>query len=632
MGLYNRIKFAALSLFILLSIQLYGQQKETVKTPETIKELKAAIEKVMQEEQIPAIGIALVNADGPVWVESIGKINIEKNIDAGEKTLFRIGSTSKMFVSLAILKMQEEGLLSLNDKVRDLAPEIEFTNPWEETNPVLVVHLLEHTTGWDDYHNIEYAHNDTVLTLKEGLDFHPQSRVSRWVPGTRMSYCNSGPPVAAYIVEKISGKKFEDYIRENFFNPMGMKSATYFEDENYKKYGVTTYIGKEPQPYYHVLQRPSGSINATPTDMSKFLQFYINRAKVDSLQLITKQSLKRMETCMTTDGSKAGLELGYGLSNYTSPFKSFIYRGHNGSVPGGAIHSFAYLPEYNVGYSVAVNGGGYQGIVRISKLIMSFHTRNFREKEINIKKVPAAEVKDISGYYIPLNQRTKNSNFYMRILTLKKIWQDKDTIFTKGLFFGDTIKDIAINTTQYKSVKTGKINMARTTDPLDREVIVQFDLAVGSEQVLKHISSIFLFSQFAILIFWGILMLISVVYGFVWVIRYWLGKIEGGDAVKVRLWPFIASLFALLLLILFQVGMSDVEKYFSTPGFVSVSFMIATLGFAVAAVLSVVCVIKKRNADMNRVIYWYSVVLSVLHILIAFYLFWFGVIGIKVWS
>jgi CubicO group peptidase (beta-lactamase class C family) len=184
----------------------------------------------MEEEKIPAVGIAMVDKDGPVWIESLGKANIEKNIDTDNQTMFRIGSTSKMFVALAILKMQEEGLVSLKDTVRNLIPEIEFTNPWAEIRPILVEHLIEHTTGWDDYHNIEYAHSEIALSLKEGLDFHPQSRVSRWMPGTRMSYCNSGPPVAAYIVQKLSGKRYEDYIQKHVFNKAGMKHTKFIND------------------------------------------------------------------------------------------------------------------------------------------------------------------------------------------------------------------------------------------------------------------------------------------------------------------------------------------------------------------------------------------------------------------
>jgi CubicO group peptidase (beta-lactamase class C family) len=82
----------------------------------------------------------------------------EKPVDAD--TLFRIGSISKIFTSLSILKLVEDEKLGLNDPIRDWVEEVEFQNPWENESPVRIVHLLSHTTGWDDLHMSEYAHND----------------------------------------------------------------------------------------------------------------------------------------------------------------------------------------------------------------------------------------------------------------------------------------------------------------------------------------------------------------------------------------------------------------------------------------------------------------------------------------
>ena len=114
--------------------------------------------------------------------------------------------------------LADQGKLSLDDPVHKLAPEVWFENPWEATDPVRVVDLLEHTTGWDDMHLREYAKQaPDSMTLREGLDYDHHSRISRWRPGTRMAYCNSGPPVAAYIVEKLTGQRFEDYVQQNFF-------------------------------------------------------------------------------------------------------------------------------------------------------------------------------------------------------------------------------------------------------------------------------------------------------------------------------------------------------------------------------------------------------------------------------
>ena len=109
------------------------------------------------------------------------------------------------------------------------------------------------------------------MSVREGLDYDHHSRTSRWPPGTRMSYCNSGPPVAAYIVERLTGQKLEDFVQQNLFLPIGMRTATYFEPAP----GTATTLyhddGKTPYPYGHILMRPAGSINASANDMAAYL-------------------------------------------------------------------------------------------------------------------------------------------------------------------------------------------------------------------------------------------------------------------------------------------------------------------------------------------------------------------------
>jgi CubicO group peptidase (beta-lactamase class C family) len=126
------------------------------------------------------------------------------------------------------------------------------------------VHLLEHTTGWDDLGLRDYAFNpEQKASLREGLDLRPISRRSRWRPGTRFFYCNSGPAAAAYIVEQITRERFEDYIERNWFRPLGMKSASYHGAPEvlgrltklYQGDGTTRY------PYWKISLRPAGAIN-----------------------------------------------------------------------------------------------------------------------------------------------------------------------------------------------------------------------------------------------------------------------------------------------------------------------------------------------------------------------------------
>src|SRR5208282_3447069 len=128
--------------------------------PKSIPELQTAIEAVLKETRTPGAAIAIVSRDKAEWVAGVGKADVAANKPATAETLFRIGSTSKAFAALAALQLQEEGKLKLTDTIHQWVPDVAFSNPWEATDPVRLVHLMEHTTGFDDIHFREYALND----------------------------------------------------------------------------------------------------------------------------------------------------------------------------------------------------------------------------------------------------------------------------------------------------------------------------------------------------------------------------------------------------------------------------------------------------------------------------------------
>jgi len=170
-------------LVLVLCLQATGalaqnKKDDTSKPAQSIAELRQQLEKILADSHTPGVSVAIVHRDGPEWVAGLGKSNVAANQAATEETLFRIGSTSKAFASLSILKLANEGKLSLQDPVHKLVPEIWFENRWEATDPVRVVDLLEHTTGWDDMHLPEYAKDAKGMTLREGLDYYHHSRIS----------------------------------------------------------------------------------------------------------------------------------------------------------------------------------------------------------------------------------------------------------------------------------------------------------------------------------------------------------------------------------------------------------------------------------------------------------------------
>lgn len=610
-----------LTLWLVSFTHLIAQKANT--TPKTIDELKAAIEIVLDETQTPAVGIAMNNPDGSVWTTGIGQADIQNGIDASEHTMFRIGSITKMFVSLAILKLQEHGLVNLKDTVKSIIPEIAFSNPYAETAPILVEHLLEHTTGWNDLHIKEFAKSGEGMTLKEALDYHPQSRASRWVPGTRMAYCNSGPAVAAYIVEKISGQVYEDYIQHHFFDPLGMTNATFFNSDTYQRLGAKLYANGEAQEYWHILTRPSGSINASPSEMLKFLRLFLDRGKVDTLQLIGEASLNRMETPSSTKAAQAGLVYGHGLSNQSSEHNSFVYRRHLGGVANG-LADFSYLPEYQAGYVFMTTSGSLEALERITELIRDFQIKDLPAPKTQVTEQPV-NTPDIKGYYVPINPRFDLFYFIERLAGVQWIDSENEKWFKQGL--GSEKEEFLIkDTCTFASATTGQVNMVLVNDPIAGEVLH------AGEQVLKPTSPIIVFGLWSLFGLWILLTISSLVIGIIWGISYWKGRLSEKDNIRTRLWSLIPGLVMIVLVVLTILGMNDFFQAFGNPGFISISIFIVSILFAIASVWGLIYVIKNYRSISNRLAYWYSALLATSHFLVTCYLFWYGIIGVMTWG
>ncbi|HMQ00677.1 MAG TPA: serine hydrolase domain-containing protein, partial [Cyclobacteriaceae bacterium] len=152
----------------------------------SLQELLDSLQVIITKEKIPGISLALVHKDSIIFAGGVGYANLEKQEPVNADHLFRIGSVSKTFTSLAIMRLIEQGKFSLNSKLRDIALEINFRNDWEDTHPIRVINLLEHTTGFDDMH-FKDMKNYTSIRRDAMSEVRAQqnSLYTRWRPGTR---------------------------------------------------------------------------------------------------------------------------------------------------------------------------------------------------------------------------------------------------------------------------------------------------------------------------------------------------------------------------------------------------------------------------------------------------------------
>lgn len=388
-----------------------GRQPDGDPHPKTVDEFKAAVQKVLDDTGIPGAGIALVRLNGVEWAGGLGFADRDAKTPVTADTHFRAGSISKTFVASHLVQMYEDGEIDLNTPVVELASDVRIDNAWMIDHPVRLIHLLQHTAGFDDMHfNEVFNLSDRPdMPLVDVLRINPASRVVRWQPGTRMSYSNPGYAVAAHIIEKISGEKYEDRIAEHIFKPAGMTESSFrLSEADYPKLakGYDSRTGP-PLPYSQIYLRPAGNLHTTPADLGKFVHVLLNWGELGEDLIIDPEYLSNMEHPTTTLASKAGLHSGYGTGLYNTFVEGFPMLGHNGGIAGFSS-VFGYSTTRDVGYVVLLNGRySADARNRIERLAV-----RYLKADVEAPPKPEAEVaetilRSYEGYYHQANPRNQ---------------------------------------------------------------------------------------------------------------------------------------------------------------------------------------------------------------------------------
>jgi CubicO group peptidase (beta-lactamase class C family) len=617
-----------LSLFATCS---FAQNKadDTPTAAHSIEELQQQLVKILNDSHTPCMSVAIVHRGHPEWVAGLGKADVAANRAAGPETLFRIGSTSKAFASLSILKLVNEGRLSLEDPLRKLAPEVWFENPWEASDPVRVVDLLEHTTGWDDIHFREYAMDAPDIGLREALDYDHRSRISRWRPGTRMAYCNAGPAVAAYIVEKITAQRFEDYVAQNFFEPIGMKTATYFQPTAQRLTSLYHPDGKTPYPYWNIMFRPSGSINASALDMAAYVQFLLDRGTVDGREVMPSASLDRMEVPTRTWAAQQGLKAGYGLSNYWSINDGFVYHGHNGGVAGG-ITEMAYMPDYGVGYFFSLNAANGNAFGAIGKTVRAYITQELQRPPVPPVAPLPNNAESFAGWYEPDSPRVELIHFLERLVGLQRLRVEE----------GKLILDSLGNKNQRFLPVTGALfrrdppkgfpDPIATMELLTPQPEGRF-IQIGGATA-KQIPAWLAIAEAAITA-WVMLSWFSVLaYASIWLLGGLAKKRRRPAERAMRAWPLVAVLSLLAVVGIFASSNDDLISRMGSLSVWSAAVFLATLVYGVASVAGAVALWRAPKQTVRPSVRRFSLVVIPALLIAAAYLAYWGIIGLRTWA
>ena len=338
----------------------------------------------MSKTKIPSVAVSIIKDDEMVYSRGFGFKDIESGLPATPRTLYGIGSITKSFTALAIMQLEEKDLLSVEDPIDKYIP---FSiEPFGEK--VRIWHLLTHTSGIPSLaYAVAYIRGRLGLsecwlplsTAEDILSF--MSKCRDWVaakPGEKFFYLNEGYALLGYIIEKVSGLKYEDYVKKNILEPLGMKRSFFGKDEVESDPDVATFyvVDKSgnhvPKKFPYGITSDGGLISNT-IDMCHYLSMFINQGKYDGREIVSPDKIGEMEKprIKVPYVLLGGETYGYGLI-ITPDIHGHKLVWHSGSVL--VTTGFAgYIRDKKLGVVVLANSSGYSlsklGVYALSLLL-----------------------------------------------------------------------------------------------------------------------------------------------------------------------------------------------------------------------------------------------------------------------
>ena len=308
----------------------------------------------LERARIPGAVVVVVRGNQVVLEKGYGFSDVAKRAPVlPETTLFRPGSVSKLFTWTAVMQQVEAGKIDLD---KDVNAYLDFKIPAYQGKPITMRNIMTHTAGFQE--SVRYLISSdpkAVMTLKQQMPLALPDRV--FAPGTTPAYSNYATALAGYIVERVSGEPFDDYIEKHIFNPLGMAHSSFRQPlpANLAPHMSKGYpdITQKAQPFELVIPAPAGSLSASGADMGKFMIAHLN----DGAGLLKPETAKQMHDFKAPGvGPLNSMALGF--------YEQWV-NGHRAIAHGGDtvwFHSYLWLfPDADIGVFISMNSAGKQG-------------------------------------------------------------------------------------------------------------------------------------------------------------------------------------------------------------------------------------------------------------------------------
>ena len=396
------------TLFISLLISTVYSQESKKDYTEAFKLVEVWLEAQKDFDNLPGLTAIVIEDQEVLWSGAVGMSNVEQNVKAEASTLCSICSISKLFTSVAIMKLYDEGKLRLDDRISDILPAYKLEQKYSESGPITIRTLLTHSSGLPREAAYPYwTGPDFPFPTKAQIDSKLSEQETLYPASTYFQYSNLGLTLLGEIVEEVSGVPYEEYVQQNILKPLGLLDTRTELPE--QLYGTELAIGYSAMTRTRNREKvnlfqangitPAAGFSSNVQDLGKFASWQFRLRDSTITEILKPSTIKYMQNVHWTNPDwKTTRGLGFVVYKGAN---GNTWVGHGGSCPGYKSTLQIDL-ENKRAYSVMINANGTNPkkyVNGINAIINKVKTPKKEEPKDEIEK---KNLQEYVGYYSPM--------------------------------------------------------------------------------------------------------------------------------------------------------------------------------------------------------------------------------------
>ena len=313
-------------------------------------EITSLIESEIKKAGSGAVTLLIVHGDDVVYRNTMGYKNQKAKTPADNHTTFRIGSISKLFTAMAIMRLAADGLLDIDAPLTTYIPEFSVKSRFANDKPITIRSIMTHHSGLpSDY--MAFFVGDKEPENFQFLVDAIKNEYKAYPTGEILSYSNLAIALLGEVIQRVSGMRYNEYLKERIFDPLGMKETSNYYDKTMQGLLATAYDGKGKEvPYYVIGVLAAGSIMSNSIDMENYIHMLLKQGTWNGKEILPQKSFNEMLTvqndAVTLDlGTRIGLNFFIDQPGFPQGGKNF---GHGGYAPPYSSQ-LTVFPEHELG-------------------------------------------------------------------------------------------------------------------------------------------------------------------------------------------------------------------------------------------------------------------------------------------